>query len=86
MYVEPALRQPIYAAIDLLSLYVLFSEYRSCDNTLEKFLSISFYSWAYVRIIYEKTKGQVPLGPLLGNKTYKLKRSIVMVLLLKPSL
>ena len=39
MYVEPTLRQPIYAAIDLLSLYVLFSKYRSCDNTLEKFLS-----------------------------------------------
>ena len=39
MDVEPVLRQPIYAAIDLLSLYVLFSEYRSCDNTLEKFLS-----------------------------------------------
>ena len=44
--------------IDLLSLYVLFSKYRSRDNTLGNcFFHISSYSRAYVRIIYEKTKG-----------------------------
>ena len=53
----------------------------SCDNTLYKmnilencFFQISSYSHAYVGIIYEKTKGQVPLGPLAETKTYKLKR------------
>ena len=52
----------------------------SCDNTLYKmnilencFFQISSYSHAYVGIIYEKTKGQVPLGPLSENKAYKLK-------------
>ena len=56
-------------AIDLLnSLYVLFSQYRSCDNTLENcFFQFSSYSRACVCIIYEKKKGQVPLGPLLGK-------------------
>ena len=53
-------------AIDLFSLYVLFSQYMSCDNTLENcFFQISSYSRAYLRVIYEKTMGQVPLGPLL---------------------
>ena len=37
------------------------------------FFQISSYSRAYVGIIYEKTKGQVPLGPLSETKTYKLK-------------
>ena len=53
----------------------------SCDNTLYKmnilencFFQMSSYSHAYVGIIYEKTKGQVPLGPLSETKTYKLKR------------
>ena len=56
-------------AIDLFSLYVLFSQYRSRANTLENcFFQISSYSPAYLRIIYEKTKGQVPLGPLLGKQ------------------
>lgn len=42
-----------------------------CHNTLENcFFEISFYSRAYVRIIYEKTKGQVPLGPLVGLVYY----------------
>ena len=55
--------------IHLFSLHVLFSQYRSCDNTLgNRFFQISFYSRAYLRIIYEKTKGQVPLGPLLGKQ------------------
>ena len=43
----------------------------------ELFLQILSYSRVYVRI-FEKRKGQVPLGLLLEkkNKTYKLKRSI----------
>ena len=54
--------------IDLFSLYVLFSQYRSRDNTLgNRFFQISSYLPAYLRIIYEKTKGQAPLGPLLGK-------------------
>ena len=53
-------------AIDLFSLYVLFSQYMSCDNTLENcFFQISSYSRAYLRVIYEETMGQVRLGPLL---------------------
>ena len=55
-------------AIYLFSLYVLFSQYMSCDNTLENcFFQISSYSRAYLRVIYEKTMGQVLLGPLLGK-------------------
>ena len=62
-------------AIDLFSLYVLFSQYRSSDNTLENcFFQISSYSRAYVRIIYEKTKSQVPLRPLLGKQNIQAKK------------
>ena len=40
---------------DLFSLYVLFSQYRSCDITLENcFFQISSHLRAYLRIIYEK--------------------------------
>ena len=56
---------------DLFSLYVLFYQYRSCDDTLEQcFFQISYYSRVYVRIIYEKTKAQIPPGTSIGgNKT-----------------
>ena len=65
------LRNP---TIDLFSLYVLFYQYRSRDNTLENcFFQISFCSRAYVRIIYEKRKGQVPLEPLLGKQNIQAK-------------
>ena len=58
----------VSSLIDLFSLYVLFSQYRSCDNTLENCSSqISSYSRAYLCVIYEKTNGQVPPGPLLGK-------------------
>ena len=41
----------------------------SCDNTLENcFFQILSNSRAYLRIIYEKTKGQVLLEPLLGKQ------------------
>ena len=63
-----------YLPIDLFSLYVLFSQNRSCDNTLENcFFQIPSYSRAYVRIIQEKTKSQVPLGPLLGKQNIQPK-------------
>ena len=62
----------IYNAIDLFSLYVLFSQYMSRDNTLgNRFFQISSYSRAYLLIIYEKTMGQVPLGPLLGKQNIR---------------
>ena len=57
--------------IELFSLYVLFSQYRSCDNTLgNRFFQISSYSCTFLRIIYETTMGQVPLGPALGKTQY----------------
>ena len=55
-------------------LYVLFSQYRSCDNTLGNcFFQITPYSRAYLRIIYEETKGQVPLGPLMRKQNLQAK-------------
>jgi len=46
----------------------------SCDTTLENcFFQILSYSRAYLRIIYEKTKGQVPLGPLLRKQKITAK-------------
>ena len=48
------------------SLCVLFSQNRSCDNTPS-------YSRVCLRIIYEKRKGQVPLGPLLGKENIQAK-------------
>ena len=59
---------------DLFCLYVLFSQYRSRDNTLENcFFQISFCSPVYVRIIYGKRKGEVPLKPLLGKQNIQAK-------------
>ena len=53
---------------------VLFSQCRSCDNTLENcFFQIASYSRAYIDIIYEKKKSQVPLGPLLEKQNIKAK-------------
>ena len=50
-------------SIDLFSLYVLFSQYRSGDNTRgNRFFQISSCSLAYLCIIYEKTMDQVALG------------------------
>ena len=60
--------------IYLFRLYVLFSQYRSCDNTLENcFFQITPYPRAYLRIIYEETKGQVPLGPLMRKQNLQAK-------------
>ena len=58
-----------WPTIDLFSLYVLCFQEKSCHNTLGNcFFQISFHSRAYVRIIYEQTKGQVPPGPLLRKQ------------------
>ena len=58
--------------IDLFSLCVLFYQCRYCNDTLEKcFFQISYYSRAYVRIIYENTKGKIPLGPLLWETKHR---------------
>ena len=60
--------------IDLFSLNVLFSQYRSRANTRGNcFFQISFYSRACLRIISEKTMGQVPLGPILGKQNIQAK-------------
>ena len=37
------------------------------------FCQISSYACAYVGIIYEKTEGQVPLGPLFGKQNLQAK-------------
>ena len=53
--------------IDLFSLYVLFSQYRSCDNTLENcFFQISSDSLAYVRVI----EGEVVTSRRHGGKIF----------------
>ena len=61
--------------IDLFSLYVLFSQYRSCKNSLENcFFQISSCSRAYVRTKRQSVK--FPCDLYWENKTYKLQRSI----------
>ena len=59
------------STIDLFSLYVLFFQYRSFDNTLgECFLQISPHLRVYLRIIYENTRNSI------GKEKHKPKRSI----------
>ena len=59
---------------DLFVSYVLFLQHRSCDDTLEDcFFQISSYSHTYALKTYEKTKGEVPLGPLLGKQNIQVK-------------
>ena len=59
------------------SLYVSFSECRSCYNILEdRFFQISPHSRAYVSIIMKKTKGEIPPELHRENKTYQPKSSI----------
>ena len=60
---------------DLFCLYVLFSQHKSSDNTLENcFFQISSCSRAYVRTKRQSVK--FPWDLYWENKTYKLKRSI----------
>ena len=48
-------------AMDLFSLYILFSHFRPCDVTLgNSFFQMSSYARAYVCITHEKTKGKFP--------------------------
>ena len=48
--------------------------HKSCNNTPGNcFFQISFKFRAYLRIIFEKTKSQVPLGPLLGKQNIPAK-------------
>ena len=55
--------------IDLFSLYVLFSQYRSCDNTPDIFFfQILSHSCVYELIIDKRQR---------VNTTYKLKRFII---------
>ena len=56
-------------SIDLTSLYVMFSQYKSRDNTLRNsFFQISSYLRENLRIHCEKTAGQVPPGNTLVRK------------------
>ena len=62
------------ALIHIFSWYVLFFQCRSSDNTLlENFFFFVLFTRAYVGINYEKTKGEVPLGPLLGKQNKQAK-------------
>ena len=45
----------LFPSVDLFILYVLFTHFRSFDNTLEKcFFQISSNLHAYIRIIYKR--------------------------------
>ena len=61
------------ALIDLFSWYFLFFQYRSSGNTLPENFFVVLFTRAYVGINYEKTKGEVPLGPLLGKQNKQAK-------------
>ena len=70
-------RALVQRLIHLFSLYVLFSQCRSYDNTLEDcFFQIFPHSRAYVSIMMKKTKGEIPPELHRENKTYQPKRSI----------
>ena len=65
-------------SIDLFRLYVLFSQYRSCDNTLENF----FFKFRLIHVhIYaqfmKRPRVMFPWDLYWENKIYKLKRSIL---------
>ena len=57
---------------DLFSLYVLFSQYRSCDNTLENCFFSNFVLFTCI-CTHKKTKCQVPLGSLGGIQNIQAK-------------
>ena len=58
----------------LACMFCLISQCRSCDNTQKSCsIQISPYSRANVRIIYEKTKRQIPLRPSLGEQSIQAK-------------
>ena len=56
------------------SLYVLSSQCSSCDKILGNcFIQITSLSRAYVRMIYEQTKGKNPLRPSRGRQNIQVK-------------
>ena len=61
--------------IDLFSLYALFPQLGYVITPLFLFLFFSNFALftEYLRIIYEKTKGQGPLGLLLGKQNIQAK-------------
>ena len=66
-------------SIDLTSLYVLFSQYKSRSNTLgNSFFQTSFYLRAHLRLTVKRQWGKFPLDLYWENKTYKLNRFIVL--------
>ena len=57
----------------LVSLYILSSKYRSCDDTLENcFFQSSSCSRPYVRMIYEKTVSNSH-GTSIGKQNIQAK-------------
>ena len=59
--ISQAIRQVKLGAIDLFSLYVLFSHFRPRDAARgNSFFQMLSYARANVRIINEKTKGKFP--------------------------
>ena len=71
-------------SLDLFSLYVLFSHFRSRDATRgNSFFQMSSYARANVRITNDKNKRKIPMRASRGlkweNKMYKLKRSILLL-------
>ena len=71
--------------IDLFSLYLLFSNSRPRDVTLgNSFFQMSSYARAYLCVNLWKNKRKIPPEASHGlkweNKTYKLKRSIWLVI------
>ena len=72
---------PRSEAIDLFSLYVLFSHFRPRDATRgNSFFQMSSYARANLRITNDKKKRKIPMRASRGlkweNKMYKLKRAI----------
>ena len=69
-------------AMDLFSLYVLFSHFKPRDVTRgNSFFQMSSYARANVRITNEKNKRKIPMRASRGlkweNKMYKPKRTIL---------
>ena len=76
------MKRPLRLVFDLQHiLHVLacfFYQCRSCDNILGNcFFQILSYSHPYVRIYYEKTKGQNFPGTFIGKTKYTRKKGLL---------
>lgn len=77
------IKRPLRLVFDLqhiycTCLYVLFYQCRSCDSILGYcFFQILSYSSAYVRINYEKTKGQNFPGTFIAKTKYTRKQGLL---------